>query len=135
MATAKDVLDYLKDNEKGGNVVRIEPFHGDGTQDPLAWITDFEKAAIANSWSLAKQRKIMPAFLRGNADEWQQTYYPTHAVTADAGVDWAATKAAFIDQFCNQRWKNKWIRDLDELKQLLTKLVKIYYSQYKRIVQ
>jgi hypothetical protein len=48
MATAADVLDYLKENEKGGNVARIEPFHGDGTQDPLAWIADFEKAAIAN---------------------------------------------------------------------------------------
>ena len=77
----------------------------------------------------------MPAFLRRNADEWQQTYYPTHAVTADAGVDWAATKAAFIDQFCNQRWKNKWIRDLDELKQLPTEPVETYYSRYKRIVQ
>src|ERR1043165_2778718 len=36
MTTAKDVLDFLKDNEKGGNVLHIESFHGDGTQDPLA---------------------------------------------------------------------------------------------------
>ena len=107
MATVADVLDYLKENKKDGNVACIEPFHGDGTQDPLAWIADFEKAAIANGWSLAKQRKIMPAFLRENVDEWQQAYYPAHIAIADSAADWNATKAAFIAQFCNQCWKNK----------------------------
>ena len=36
MTTARDVLDYLKDNEKDRNIVRIEPFYEDGTQNPLA---------------------------------------------------------------------------------------------------
>jgi hypothetical protein len=49
----------------------------------------------------------MLAFLRGNADEWQQAYYPAHIATADGATDWNATKAAFIVQFCNQCWKNK----------------------------
>ena len=77
----------------------------------------------------------MPAFLRGNANEWQQAYYSANITTDNAENDWNATKAVFIAQFCNQHWKNKWIRDLDELKQLPNEPVKTYYSRYKRIIQ
>ncbi|CAG8478402.1 1671_t:CDS:2, partial [Scutellospora calospora] len=50
MANAQDVLDYLQNNQKENTLLRIEPFTGDGTQDPQTWLNSFEKTAAANNW-------------------------------------------------------------------------------------
>ena len=44
-------------------LLRIEPFRGDGTQDPLTWLDDFNRAAQANKWNLARKKDILAAFL------------------------------------------------------------------------
>jgi hypothetical protein len=41
MTTNDQILGYLKQNVGGVNV-RIEYFYGDGVQDPMKWIEDFE---------------------------------------------------------------------------------------------
>src|SRR6185437_10499457 len=64
MATAADVLHYLQENEKENMVLRVDPFKGDRTQDPLTWLEDFNKAAQANKWNLARKKDILAAFLR-----------------------------------------------------------------------
>ncbi|RHZ54329.1 hypothetical protein Glove_428g6 [Diversispora epigaea] len=46
---ANAVLDYLEDNLHNHISLRVDPFYGDGTQDPLQWMLHFEKVArIAN---------------------------------------------------------------------------------------
>ena len=42
-----EIMKYLKSN-LNNNAVRVEPFFGDGLQDPLTWITNFTKACKVN---------------------------------------------------------------------------------------
>src|SRR6185437_7541510 len=135
MATIQNVYDYLINNDKGPTLLQIAPFYGNGTQDPLTWMANFEKAAVANKWNSRKKRDVLPAFLRDNADEWQQTFYPANAATNNADNDWTTVKNGFTTQFCNQRWHNKWIKELEELKQMPDESIDTYYSRYRRIIQ
>ncbi|RHZ87060.1 hypothetical protein Glove_41g154 [Diversispora epigaea] len=43
------VLDYLEDNLHNHTSLRVDPFYGDGTQDPLQWMIYFEKVARSNA--------------------------------------------------------------------------------------
>ena len=98
MATIQNVFDYLTDNDKGGMLLRIEPFRGDGTQDPLTWLDDFNRAAQANKWNLARKKDILAAFLRDNAEEWTATV----ANYDNLATGWNAVTAAFRATFCTQ---------------------------------
>ena len=131
MTTAHDVLNYLREHEKGGMLLRIEPFKGDGTQDPLTWIEDFNKASQANKWNLGRKKDILAAFLRDNAEDWTTTINNY----ANAGTDWNAVETAFKNAFCTQRWHNKWLRELDSLKQGPEESVDSYYARFKRLVK
>ncbi|RHZ90002.1 hypothetical protein Glove_9g228 [Diversispora epigaea] len=46
---ANAVLDYLEDNLHNHTSLRVDPFYGDGTQDPLQWMLHFEKVARSNA--------------------------------------------------------------------------------------
>ena len=98
MATIQNVFDYLTDNDKGGMLLRIEPFRGDGTQDPLTWLDDFNRAAQANKWNLARKKDILAAFLRDNAEEWTATVTNYN----NLATGWNAVTAAFRATFCTQ---------------------------------
>ena len=39
------------ENNQGGekNLIKIEPFKGDGTQDPIDWLKEFDRATKANN--------------------------------------------------------------------------------------
>ena len=84
-------------------LLRVDPFKGDGTQDPLTWIENFNKATQANKWNLARKKDILAAFLRDNADNWTTTV----ADYNDRGTGWNVVKDAFKTSFCTQRWQNK----------------------------
>jgi hypothetical protein len=73
MADAQAVLDYLRSN-LNNNVMRIDPFFGDGTQDPLTWYTAFTKARKSNGWERAKSFQMFAAHLQDEADDWWSTY-------------------------------------------------------------
>jgi len=51
-------------------LVRIEPYRGDGTQDPITWLEDFERAAKINRWNAVRQLELAYAYVEGNALEW-----------------------------------------------------------------
>src|SRR3954468_16820436 len=51
------------------SVVKIDPFYGD-EQDPISWIEEFEKAAVANNYSDARKLDIIQAYLKGTAATW-----------------------------------------------------------------
>ncbi|RHZ69449.1 hypothetical protein Glove_283g65 [Diversispora epigaea] len=46
---ANAVLDYLENNLHNHTSLRVDPFYGDGTQDPLQWMLHFEKVACSNA--------------------------------------------------------------------------------------
>ena len=52
--------------------IEIQPFCG-GNQDPLTWIEDFERMALANGISVARKLQVIPAYLRGEASAWYRT--------------------------------------------------------------
>jgi len=47
MTTNQHIMNYLQPNI-GGTTIRVEPFYGDGIQDPLKWLEDFDKVAQIN---------------------------------------------------------------------------------------
>jgi hypothetical protein len=67
--TSADVLKYLKSN-LNNNTLRVEPFFGDGLQDPLTWMTNFAKACKVNDWDDNKAVVIFNALFQDEAEEW-----------------------------------------------------------------
>src|SRR6185437_4530635 len=137
MATNDEILNYLKTNTTGSILLRIEPYLGDGTQDPYTWIESFEKAASANKWNAMRKREVLPAFLHGVADEWQQAFYGTQTTTGNPNWAnlWTAITDDFKDTFCTQRWKNKWLKELDTIKQGSDEPIEAYYSRFNRLIK
>ena len=43
---------------------------GDGTQDPITWLEEFDRAAKANHWTEAHQLELASAYMKDNAQEW-----------------------------------------------------------------
>jgi hypothetical protein len=74
MADADDVLNYLKSN-MNQNIIRVEPFYGDGTQDPISWLTAFDKASRVNNWRDEKLIRMLNGHLLDEAEEWWSNYY------------------------------------------------------------
>jgi len=67
---------------RGGekSLLKIDFYRGDGTQDPVTWLEEFERAARANHWSSARQLELACAYMKDNAQEWLASleHAPTH---------------------------------------------------------
>ena len=48
---------------------KIEFFWGDGTQDPITWLENFEQATKTNWWNAEYQLELASAYLKDNAQE------------------------------------------------------------------
>ncbi|RHZ73575.1 hypothetical protein Glove_230g130 [Diversispora epigaea] len=81
---ANTVLDYLEDNLHNHTSLRVDPFYGDGTQDPLQWMLHFEKVAHSNAWDEAKKIRKYATYLEDDAEEWHDE------INAADMADWAA---------------------------------------------
>jgi len=103
--TSAEILEYLHDNIGEGGTARLDVFYGDGTQDPMKWLTDFEKVARIRGWKTARKLLKFEQYLQEDADIWFDGQ--------DDSEDWATWKDRFCDQYCTQRWKNKWVRELE----------------------
>ena len=77
MTTPKDIHEYFEKNplSSHSNILRVEPFSGDGTQDPIPWMTAFEKAMMVNLWEDKKLIRMISAYLQDEAEEWWTAYY------------------------------------------------------------
>src|SRR5260363_274598 len=67
---------------RGGekSLMKIDFYQGDGTQYPVTWIEEFERAAKANYWSPAHRLELACAYMKDNAQEWLTSleHEPTH---------------------------------------------------------
>ena len=133
MATLDNVYDYLRANLTP-SILKLETFFGDGTQDPYTWQTSFDKAVTANSWDAPKARLMLAAHLQEEAEDWWNDYYTNNHANADA-MRLADIKTAFLARFCTERWKNKWLRDLEGRRQGPHETVDSYYLDFKRLLK
>ena len=61
------------------NLVRFATY--DGTTDPVTWIEDFEKAAIANRLTNDWKLEVVHAYLTGTAHTWYQDHNAANNIT------------------------------------------------------
>jgi hypothetical protein len=69
MATNNEIYNYLRNN-LSSNVLRVDTFFGDDTQDPFTWWENFTKAASVNQWTGEKYHRMLNAHLREEAEDW-----------------------------------------------------------------
>ncbi|RHZ90001.1 hypothetical protein Glove_9g229 [Diversispora epigaea] len=50
-------------------------------------------------------------------------------------ADWAAWRAGFVEKYCNIRWKNKWMRELENNRQRQGETVDAYYARFRQLVK
>ena len=51
-------------------LITVEPFLGDGTQDPLTWLQEFQRACKANRWDDAHRLELALVYMKGIALDW-----------------------------------------------------------------
>jgi len=113
-------------------ITRPMKFTGNGTMDPDEWLKNFCKAATVNGWNDNTSKTKMAGFLYEDAEEWYLEF-----MTADDNNNlptWTATKAAFLNRFKSQKWKNKWRNQMENLKQRLGESIDSYHGRFKRLV-
>ena len=49
------------------NVLPVNFFNGDRTQDPLEWYSEFKHTAVANRWNARQKLELVPMYLKGIA--------------------------------------------------------------------
>jgi hypothetical protein len=122
------VLEYLEDNLHNNTSLRIDSFYGDGTQDPLQWISHFEKVARSNAWDENKKIRKFAVYLEEDAEEWYEDINPED-------MDWEAWKGRFKNKYCTTRWKNKWMREVENNRQRKEETIDTYYARFKRLIK
>ena len=77
------------------NPLRIKPesFSATSSESWVVWIRKFKSIAALNKWSPELQCQILPAYLKGLAE---QTYY---SLTAEQTATWTAVERALTDRF------------------------------------
>ena len=53
-----------------GNVLKVEPFYGKKTEDPVTWLAAFNRAVTTNQWRDDRRVAIASGYLREEAAEW-----------------------------------------------------------------
>ncbi|RHZ82055.1 hypothetical protein Glove_114g124 [Diversispora epigaea] len=89
----------------------------------------FEKVARSNAWDEAKKIRKYATYLEDDAEEWHDE------INANDMADWAAWKAGFVGKYCNIRWRNKWLRELENNRQRQGETIDAYYARFKRLVK
>ncbi|RHZ55375.1 hypothetical protein Glove_416g22 [Diversispora epigaea] len=116
---------------------RSKKFKGDGTQDPVEWLENYEKTARINRWIEDQRKERIYTVLDDAADEWYNEIYT--ATYGNEGAErlsnWTEVKELFMLQFCNRKWMNKWTRELEKLKQQPGESVDQYATKFKRIIR
>ena len=73
--------------------IKPESFSATSSESWVVWIRKFKSIAALNKWSPELQCQILPAYLKGLAE---QTYY---SLTAEQTATWTAVERALTDRF------------------------------------
>ncbi|HVI20426.1 MAG TPA: hypothetical protein VM660_00015, partial [Bacillus sp. (in: firmicutes)] len=119
-----------------GSVIKIEPFHGKKTEDPVSWLAAFNRAKTTNQWRDDRRVDIAAGYLRGEAAEWFE------GVKTDIGVHWTAGANGgnnftdkFNAQFNTDQRKNEWFHELLTLRQNEDETVDTYAAKFIKLAK
>ncbi|RHZ63035.1 hypothetical protein Glove_333g13 [Diversispora epigaea] len=116
--------------------LRSRKFRGDGTQDPVEWLKNYEKTARMNGWTDDQKKERIYTVLDDAADKWYNEIYTATYGNGDNRLpNWTEVKELFMLQFCNRKWMNKWTRELEKLKQQPGESVDQYAARFKKIIR
>ena len=116
------------------NLVKPTYFHGTDNEDPYEWLASFEQAATANQWTNNRKIAIATGYLRDAAAKWYDENQPTFQ-------NWSVQKSQynftnhFLNYFANATMKNKWMTDLELIRQQPGQSVADYAQKYKMLIQ
>ncbi|RHZ55366.1 hypothetical protein Glove_416g36 [Diversispora epigaea] len=99
--------------------LRSKKFRGDGTQDPVEWLKNYEKTARMNGWTDDQKKERIYTVLDDAADEWYNEIYT--ATYGDEGNERLPT------------WTET--RELEKLKQQPGESVDQYVARFKKIIR
>ena len=114
------------------NLLKIVPFKGDGTEDPVDWINEFECAAAANGWSEARKVAIAQAYMKDNAEDWLQGLEAGTIQTFSTDDEDNQFKHLFLEQFKTTKKKAIWQQEFFNLKQG-NNTVDTYVAKFKKL--
>src|SRR3954462_11940050 len=112
--------------QQESSVVKIDPYYGD-EQDPISWIEDFEKAAIANNYTNARKLQIVAAHLKGTAASWLYNRQQNNLTSPQNWIHNAGDTQArialtfrqpFIDHFRTEAKICEWQQELTSHQQM-----------------
>jgi Retrotransposon gag protein len=115
--------------------IKVDSFSGAEGEDPVEWLTTFERAATTNRWTDAARKKaIAGGHLKGAAADWFEE------VTATMGNNWNTGQNGgnnFVDlfnkRFVNETKKNQWYHDLTTLRQQSDESVDSYTNKFNKL--
>ena len=121
----------------GGNVAKIEPFHGRENEDPIEWLSLFNKAAASNNWTTpARKKAVAAAYLRDAASDWFDGNSAAMADHWDAAANGGNNFTdLFTAYFANDTRKNKWYQELLTMRQANNETVDSYAARFKKVLK
>ncbi len=117
--------------------IEIQPFFG-GNQDPLTWVEDFERMALANGIGDNRKLQVIPAYLRGEASVWYRTAALTQAFGHwDDNAEADSFVQRFLAKYRTSVLIDIWANELINCQQGPTETVDSYstrmYELYRRL--
>jgi len=115
------------------NLVKPNCYYGRDDEDPFNWLASFERAAIANQWNDNRKPQIAAGYLKDSAARWFDDNQDRIVYWDNPGNPYNFTDQ-FIHHFANVTIKNKWMSNLDMLRQQLTQTVGEYAEKFKALI-
>ena len=131
-ADAINALATALQNGREQTLITVEPFKGDGSQDPYTWITEFERAAQANQWENDRKLQLASVYLKGIAADWYRSLHPAPNAYRDNANPDRSFRHLFLARFSTTQQKALWQKQLFDIKQG-TDTVDAYVGKFKSL--
>jgi len=118
--------------------LNIKSFKG-YSQDPGAWLREYQQASLASGWDDNTMLEAAPAYLKDAASHWYQSLPQGQIVRWDVTALQpqrnAAFKTALVDQFRTAAQERQWQAELDRRTQRKEESVEQYASSIQSMIR
>jgi len=118
--------------------LNVKSFKG-YSQDPGAWLREYQQAALASGWDVNTMLEAAPAYLKDAASHWYQSLSQGQILRWDVTVLHpqrnAAFKTALVDQFRMAAQERQWQAELDRRTQKKEESVEQYASSLQSLIK
>jgi hypothetical protein len=132
-----DISERLRLAQRGEkSTIKVDYFSGAENEDPVEWLTAFERAAITNRWNdEARKKALAEGHLRGAAADWFDSVTTAMEDHWNTGTNGDQN---FVDlfkaRFISKTKKNQWYQELTSLRQQTDESVDSYTNKFKKLV-